>query len=112
MRPLLLVLLAACGTADSLDGPRIDATRLDSLEPVTLTHTPVTVDRELTLTGQGFQGTSQGPWVRFGDVEAPSVRILDENTVIALVPQSVHGVQTVTLVNPDERTAEVTVDLQ
>jgi hypothetical protein len=79
---------------------------------VTLKHTPVTVDREITVTGSGFMGTAYGPWVRFGEVESPSVRLRDGNTIIALVPESVHGMQTVTVINPDALKAEVKIDLR
>ena len=64
------------------------------------------------LTGDGFMGTSVGPWVHLGDIESPSVRIRDEHTVIALVPVGVHGQVAVRLTNPDQKVAEITVDLR
>lgn len=107
----LLFLLLACSSGPTGDGPVIQSATVRSIDAVTLQHTPVTVDRELMLVGDGFMGTSVGPWVHFGDVESPSVRLMDANTVIALVPEGVHGTVAVRLTNPDQQVAELSVDL-
>jgi hypothetical protein len=52
-------------------------------------------------------GTAVGPWVHFGDVEAPSVQILDEHTVTALIPSTVRGAVRLKVTNPDRRIVEV-----
>ena len=110
-RLLLPLFAAACSLGAADGGPMIESATVQAMDAVKLQHTPVVVDRELLITGHGFQGTAQGPWVTIGGVESPSVRIRDSHTVVALVPADVHGTQTVRLENPDHRIAELTVDL-
>lgn len=111
MSRLLLLVLTACSTAPAEDGPVIVNGTVTAVPQFVVQGSDVTVDREVTLTGEGFFGTAHGPWVHFGDVESPSVRIRDAKTVIALVPASVHGTQTVRLTNPDRTAAELALAL-
>ncbi len=113
---LFFLALSACSTTEpaalDLSEPQISDVEVRRIDPVTLKHTPVEVDREVTIRGGDFSGTAFGPWVHFGEIEAPSVRILDANTVVALVPSEVHGMTAVRVTNPDQAVAEVRVDLQ
>ena len=84
---------------------------MQQVAPRTLRTTGERVDRELLLEGTGFLGTSEGPWVYLGDRAAPGVRIIDGHTVKAYVPDDVHGITTVTLVNPDETRVSLEVAL-
>jgi hypothetical protein len=86
--------------------PQLEHFDLASMPALRLAHHPVTVDRQLTIHGKGFAGTSVGPWVHFNDIEAPSVEIVDDTTLVVLVPEAVSGLTTVRVTNPDGQSKE------
>ena len=115
-----LFALIACGTPEvTPDEPSAGAADVAPLTVVgvevtpieaktlNLSAGPVEVDREVVIQGTGFMGTAFGPFVHFGEIEAPAVRLIDEQTVWALVPSGVHGALQVHVTNPDNRVAQV-----
>ena len=77
---------------------------------------PQILDREVTIDGSGFFGTSFGPFVRFVAPDGTSrnaVMVVLESggRVVAWPPAELHGAQQLVVENPDGRTATTTVGL-
>ena len=76
----------------------------------------VVLDRELTIDGSGFFGTSAGPFVRFvtadgARVEAVMVVLESGGRIVAWPPAGLRGSVRVEVENPDGRTAAATAGL-
>jgi hypothetical protein len=77
---------------------------------------PLVLDREVTIDGQGFTGTSFGPFVHFiaadgSRIEALMVVLESGQRIVAWPPPGVRGQLRVVVENPDQRTANAKVDL-
>lgn len=131
--PALLLLglaLVAVGVLSATAASRIGSARDDgprvthvSARAIARTFTdedrggaPQLLDREVTIDGQGFMGTSFGPFVHFvaadgSRVEAVMVVLESGQRVVAWPPAGVRGRLQVVVENPDTRSANGQVDL-
>ena len=78
--------------------------------------TPQTLDREVTLDGSGFFGTSFGPFVRFVAPDGTShdavmVVIESGGRIVAWPPAGLRGALQLVVENPDGQRASTTVGL-
>jgi hypothetical protein len=102
------------------DGPRVVRASVRNVEQTFVDEdaggAPQVLDREVTIEGRGFFGTSFGPFVRFvtadgARVEAVMVVLESGGRVVAWPPAGLRGTMRVEVENPDGRTASATVGL-
>lgn len=93
--------------------PRIEGLEVRPIDPFVQAVDGVsrTFDRELRIEGEGFYGTSFGPFVDFDGERAWGVRIESERLITVVVPATLRGSVAVLVTNPDGRTAGDRVDL-
>lgn len=95
------------------DAPLVARFEVRPIDPFvrTVDGSTTTFDRELRIEGEGFFGTSHGPYVDFDGARAWGVRIESERLITVVVPASLRGSVAVRVTNPDGRTAADRVDL-
>jgi len=102
------------------DGPRVVRVSVRTVERPFVDEdaggAPQVLDREVTIEGRGFFGTSFGPFVRFvtangARVEAVMVVLESGGRVVAWPPAGLRGTMRVEVENPDRRTAGANVGL-
>lgn len=144
-RPPLLLVLALAGLAvvavtasavsrggalgAAADGPRIARVAVRAVErpfvdedaaaaagAKSAAPAPQILDREITIDGSGFFGTSFGPFVRFVAADGTSrdaVMVVLESggRIVAWPPAGLRGAQQLVVENPDGRRTSMTVGL-
>lgn len=116
------------GLGAAADGPRIARVAVRAVERPFVNEdsagvaaagavaVPQILDREVTIDGSGFFGTSFGPFVRFvapdgTSIDATMVVLESGGRIVAWPPAGLRGAQQLVVENPDGRRASATVGL-